>query len=91
MRSFTEHGPDHDDGSYSRLDTPTRARKRTEPTRTETVRFGLSRTEPNSNRLFETEVEPNRTRTDCSEHVSNRTELEPEKFGSFRVCATYEF
>ncbi len=34
-----------------------------EPNRTETVRFGSNRSEPNSNRLFENSVEPNRTRT----------------------------
>ncbi len=31
--------------------------------RTLSVRFGLNRTEPNSNRLFKNSVEPNRTRT----------------------------
>ena len=35
------------------------------------------RTEPNSNRLFENSVEPNRTRTDFFKVKSNRTELEP--------------
>ena len=69
-----------------------RERKRTEPNRTETVRFGSNRsepnsnrlfeiqsnrTEPNSNRLFENSVEPNRTRTDFFKVKSNRTELEP--------------
>ena len=54
-----------------------RERKRTEPNRTETVRFGSNRSEPNSNRLFENSVEPNRTRTDFFKVKSNRTELEP--------------
>jgi phosphatidylinositol-bisphosphatase len=46
--------------------------------------FLLARTEPNSNSLFESSTEPNRTRTDFLKIQSNRTELEPEKFGSIR-------
>jgi hypothetical protein len=38
-----------------------RDRKRTDPNRTKTVRFGSSRSEPNSNRFFENALEPNRT------------------------------
>jgi hypothetical protein len=69
----------------------TRERKRTEPNRTKTVRFGSSRTDPNSNRHFEKWVEPNRTRTGLLKIQSNRTELEPEDLGSVCVYGSSEF
>jgi hypothetical protein len=51
----------------------------------------MSRTEPNPNRLFESSVEPNRTLTDFLKIQSNRTELEPEKFGSIRSLIDYGY
>ena len=53
-----------------------RDRKRTEPSRIITVRFGSIRTEPNSNQIFRNAVEPNRTRTGSPKMKPNRTESE---------------
>ena len=61
-----------------------RDRKRTEPSRIITVRFGSNRTEPNSNRIFGNALDPNRTRTGFRKTKPNRTELEPVKPGSIR-------
>jgi hypothetical protein len=58
----------------------TRERKRTEPNRFSSIRFGSTRLEPNSNRLLEKKTKP--------------TELEPEKVGPIRslnstTCPSY--